>query len=283
VMVPNAYALVSAGLMNATRSCGDLSALYWFSPMHENIPCSRTKKTWKQWYGIQRDVLMSDVPDKDIPNWLPPRHKDHYSKFPALPGLFQAGVSYSIMVANKFTHEWGHAPVNYFSEKLLDWMITSIRKKCPDTQMVYERNRILNLAKGHSYEAASDGNHELSSLHDFELLTGQERVVMMPDVVNKSSNLSFNEVQMRAMAKHTCFATVQGGLMAFVAQFGGKHIVLHRQGSETEAFYERLSRMGKGQIFVVRPKHSDNGEDMFKEAFEREILRDSCKACGILA
>jgi len=200
------------------------------------------------------------------------------------------------MVANKFTHEWGHAPINYFSEKLLDWMITSIRKKCPDTQMVYERNRILNLAKGHSYEAASDGNHELSSLHDFELLTGQERVVMMPDVVNKSSNLSFNEVQMRAMAKHTCFATVQGGLMAFVAQFGGKHIVVHREGSETEAFYERLSRMGKGEIFVLRPNrgrdhlhggdvhnHIETGENMFKEAFEREFLRDSCKACGILA
>merc|ERR1712194_97041 len=169
------------------------------------------------------------------------------------------------------------APVNYFSEKLLDWMITSIQNKCPDTQMVYERNIILN------NETASDRNYELSSLHDFELLTARERVVMMPDVVKKSSNLSFNEVQMRAMAKHTCFATVQGGLMAFVAQFGGKNIVLHRQGNETEAFYERLSRMGKGQIFVVRPNHSDNGEDMFKEAFEREILRDSCKACGILA
>jgi len=247
---------------------------------------------WHNWYGINRYAhIMADVPDKDIPNWLAPPHRDHYSKFPSLPGLFQPGVNNSIMVANKFTEEWDHAPVNYFSERLLGWMITSIQNECPDTQMVYERNRKISNTK-----AGSDGNHELSSLHDYQLLTAREPVVMMEDVLKKSSNLSFNEVQMRAMAKHTCFATVQGGLMAFVAQFGGKHIVVHREGSETAAFYERLSRMGKGEIFVLRPNrgrdhlhggdvhnHIETGENMFKEAFEREFLRDSCKACGILA
>merc|ERR1712113_646545 len=39
VMVPHAYASVRDGSINVTRSCGDLSALYWFSPKHENLPC----------------------------------------------------------------------------------------------------------------------------------------------------------------------------------------------------------------------------------------------------
>jgi len=178
------------------------------------------------------------------------------------------------MVVNKYTLEWGRPSVNYFSEKMLDWMSTNIQEKCANTQMVYERNRMLSK----DTSAATD---ELSGLQDFELLKGRERVVMMEDVLENSisSNISFNEANMRAMAKHSCFASVQGGLMAFVAQFGGKHIVWHRAGKETDAFYRRLERMGKGKIFVVRGTKSDNGEEKFKEVFEREFLSDGCRSC----
>jgi hypothetical protein len=220
VMVPHAYASVMDGSVNITRSCGDLSALYWFSPHHENLPCLRNQAMFKRWHGITRQMYMSNMSDSEIPKWLPPPHKDHYSKMPVLPNLFQPNAKRSIMVVNKFAIEWGHQPINFFSKEMLDWMSTSIRDKCPGTQMVYQRNRLLN-------KDPSAWSTELDSLGDFELLRGHEHVVNMEDVIHKSTtslikthNLSFNEIQMRAMSKHQCFASVQGGFMTLVAQFG---------------------------------------------------------------
>lgn len=270
VMVPHAYSLFLQGNLASTQSCGDLSALYWFSPKHSNVKCERRGDVFDHWHGVTRKQLMETDPHKPIPNWQLPPHIDHYAPMPTLPGLLKAETKYSIVLGNKYNKEWSQPPINYMSINLLKWIVKSVADKCANTQVLYARNRMI--AKDRSLDDA--GSQDLP-FDDYETLNNTSNVVFLEDVVKNSSSLSFNEIQMRAFAKHKCFASVHGGFAHLTVQFGEKHILWNkRPGHSYDKFNARLSTLA-GDVLTV------DDDDKFKEAFTEVFLKNGCQACGL--
>lgn len=216
-------------------------------------------------------------------NWEAAPTKEHFAAMKDLPGSkAPMKAKYSIVISNKDKHSReikAETPVqfaklddsngegwqdkgNYFSVELKK-MLDGVQKSCPDTQIVYVRNR--------GIEKGFNGTQQDA---DYQLMKQYNNVVTMEDVLNGNPDVDFNEKQVRVLAKNNCFMSPRGGFQQMAASVaGGKHIVKQVVGTERVGFYQRQREQWNATVTFT---HDTDG---FLNAFQEEILAGGCKMC----
>lgn len=273
VAVPHAFWLHQCGKLSSTASCGGarMRALYWFSPSHSNETCQRGAG-WRGVHGKYADAITWQEVFAGAPleQWAPAPHRRHYRE----KTLSWQPKSTSIYIINKYhaRHHLNSAPTTFFSIELLEKMLGHIQQACPTTGVVYYRNW--------EFTGKLDdlpGSKVLPLLRK-DKKTDNEVVERHGAVTVESlaDSADVNDLQMRIMARHSCFLSVQGGDQAFAASFGGMHIVLDKtelDHAEPDAFYSgMLPRLAGGSFRRVRTDLA------FLEAMDVLLTRE-CQQC----
>jgi len=304
IAVPHAYWLhhTCGGKLASTQSCGDTRAWYWFSPKHFNhMDCLVRKGIIQlhpphEWHGVSKFTVLMGL---STPMWTPPPHKAYYSQKSSIAWPRRRSDSPSIMILNKF-----HAP-DTFKAPFLHLVLSTIHELCPETEVLYHRD----FSVLHS-DTRRDLKNSIGSLeaeivmqtknplfpkylrqHDEALnSTGWdwEWIEQYPFVQgsreafnrNKLESGEYNDFLMGAMSHHNCFVSLQGGLQASSAWFGGKQVVRNIDNSQEIMFnfYEGgAPTFAGGQFSVVREKD----EAHYIHSLKDQLLRDQCKACSL--
>jgi len=238
---------------------------------------------------LPKKTIMGNHDDSSVPkNWETAPTKEHFAAMKDLPGSkAPMKAKYSIVISNKDKHEreinaetqvkfakvddsngegWQDIG-NYFSVELKK-MLDGVAQSCPDTQIVYVRNR--NIEKGKNGSNATAAQEDA----DYQLMKQYSNVVTMEDVVNKNPDVDFNEKQLRVLAKNNCFMSPRGGFQQMSASVaGGKHIVKQVVGTERSGFYQRQREQWNATVTLTR------STDAFLNAFQQEILAGGCQMC----
>jgi len=239
--------------------------------------------------GFNKKTIMGNRDSSSVPkNWEAAPTKEHFAAMKDLPGSkAPMKAKYSIVISNKDKHEreinaetqvkfakvddsngegWQDIG-NYFSVELKK-MLDGVQQSCPDTQIVYVRNR--NIEKGKKESNATAAQEDA----DYQLMKQYSNVVTMEDVVNGSPDVDFNEKQLRVLAKNNCFMSPRGGFQQMSASVaGGKHIVKQVVGTERSGFYKRQREQWNATVTLTR------STDDFLNAFQQEILAGGCQMC----
>jgi len=195
------------------------------------------------------------IANKDVSNMFQPKAKAFWEKREKADEVSDQGNQFSLAVLKK--------------------MLDGVREHCPNTQVVYVRNR-QKYNPDFGNENVFGTNVTMKPHTDFALLKDYKFAVNMEDVHDLSPNVNFNERQLRVLAKNNCFISTRGGFQALTAfAAGGKHIVKQVRGKERSGFYNRQGRWGATVSLV----HNDDSLD---HAFTEEILAGGCKMCNLL-
>lgn len=273
VAVPHAYWLFKCGKLLETASCGGehMRALYWFSPRHLNETCQRGAG-WRGVHGKYANAITWQEVFAGAPlkQWDPAPHRRHYRE----QKLAWQPQPTSIYIINKYhaRHHANSAPTSFFSIDMLEKILGRIKEACPHTGVVYYRNW--------EFTGKLDdlpGSIVLPLLRK-DKKTDTEVVEHLGAVTVQSlaDGADANTVQMRVMARHSCFLAVQGGDQAFAASFGGTHLVLDKtelNHAEPDAFYSgMLPRLAGGSFHRVRSDFA------FFDAMDAFLAR-GCQQC----
>jgi hypothetical protein len=247
VVLPFAYAAWQNNMLVETRGCSDMKAFYFFSPNHvDDDHCTRSwiPHTFKEfgWSDGPHSVLK---PHDFHSSWIPPPLRAHFHKAPvSVPPGWNA-TRPTVVIQNKFNMEWDSAPVNFLSLAVLQQLIEVLRVY--NVQVVY--NRPLQYAD--NSDVLQLGDHDWLERHAPEVMTMQTLAA-----ANRVSHLSYNDIQLRIMARADHFISVQGGCAIFAGYFaqGGDVVVLHRRGGEVSPShneYEQLFEQLGGARYTV--------------------------------
>lgn len=217
-IIPFAYYLHTKGELEGTESVPDTHSLYYFSPNHKETILKR------EWHSYSRQIKQSNIPNKtihtanlDFSQWIAPPYKEFY-------GANNLVDSFDVIICNKYTQEWGGSPVNFISVSLLERILKQLRGK----RILYNRM---------TAEIGEHDHQESLDLGEWDLLKSYSNVVTIQTlleflnehyVVQKDSEfekISYNRVQLWAMAKCNQFISVQGGSGTLCSYFGGRNVV----------------------------------------------------------
>ena len=293
VAVPHAYWLhhTCGGKLASTQSCGDTRAWYWFSPKHFNHMDCLTRKGFSnlhpphEWRGISKYTVLMGFP---TPMWTPPPHKAYYSQKSSIAWPRRRSDSPSIMILNKF-----HA-TDTFKAPFLHLVLSTIQELCPETEVLYHRDfsesigfpeseipiQTMNLS--FQKDMRLHGKTLNSTGWDWEWIEQYPFVQGSREAFKRNilESGEYNDFLMGAMSHHNCFVSLQGGLQASSAWFGGKQVVRNIDYSQEIRynFYEGgAPTFAGGQFSVVREKD----EAHYIHSLKDQLLRDQCKACSL--
>ena len=315
-VVPYAYWLHhTCGKLASTQSCGHMSAWYWFSPNHTNhVGCHRAAWTRLEppknnsFHGVVKwDALAGNFPVQ----WEPPPHKEQYRRSNIRwPRQHPHGPS--IMILNKFRDVVRHGdPVSDFwldayDFPILDQVLSAIKETCPEANVLYHRE----FADEIDLEEHDIGREDMRHLGSIGMnpLTGEEILLESParpmpfpgnqtdwqwlqqysfvsrtlDAFKQTELPSnqYNNFLMGAMSRHNCFISVQGGLQASSAWFGGKSVVLNSDPDVTFEldynFYEGGAPKFAGGEFTKVLDRS-----VLIQTVKDQLLTNACQACAL--
>jgi hypothetical protein len=292
--IPVAYFLHTCGKLASTQGCGDMSAFYWFSPNHTNqLGCRRIPQETLKGIDIGEPTMcLQDIfSHAHRPAaWRPVPFLQHYFPMPNLKspkGFMNAPMQ--LVIVNKYTREWGREPQNFLSYALLSAVIEQFQSTCgKDARILYSRGK-----GGFSSEATETGgpggqpagsDGELALMDDtgkntdWDLMQRHEHVETIHDIVAANPDLSSNEIKLRAMTRSKCFLSVQGGAGVPVFYFGGKNIVLKKEGRELITFFKEFAAHFSGQEITMVQTAGHNDATMLQH-FQEQMLADACNAC----
>jgi hypothetical protein len=242
-VLPHAFALHRRGLLNRTFGCGAaMAAFYSFSPAHTDVPECARRYDAAEVAAVAAAAGFAQPhagrPPASAAMWQPPplRRTHAAQRMPQPPpGAAWSRTRPLVILHNKYSEEWGHDPVNFFSLPLLAQVLAALRGCC---QVVYNHPGFAdaqrNLPLG---DVAWLRRHKLLAGGEGEGANSTGKVILMQDVADANPDLSYNAVQLRVHARAAGAVAVQGGLAALAAALaprGGDVVVLHRAGHETE-------------------------------------------------
>ncbi|TWT78835.1 hypothetical protein CA13_02320 [Planctomycetes bacterium CA13] len=230
--VPYANFLAQLGCLEKTVSCAGTRCFYWFSPNHE--------ETYQQRRWVKRYESLNQKPHgrPEFWRWSPPNFHARYHAQIDFP--FQKPL---LLIFNKYNTEWNHPPINFLSVSFLQ----QIAKQFGDRfQIVYFRptkNIVVD-------------NMPLGELNEKDLLRDLG-VVMVEDLYQDYSEISFNEFQLCLIAQSSLRISVQGGSAYMNAFFPGTLFILHRYGAEmVHGTYLDFERMGADRVAVYNDERA---------------------------
>lgn len=256
-MLPYAYYLHRVGRLNSTASCGAMSALYYFSPHHENRACQRSyghskvltaKHGFPLWWG--------DWPEDAWVHWQAPPFRAHFQAM-ALPDDWPRSLSWKslsakplVVIANKYTIEWDHDPVNFISLDALDKLLTLLT---PHFVVVYNRPLLQRGAGADDQKALPFEDHDLVRGWQHPDNSSKATLpIVLQDLSTPDGDMNLQ--QLLVYSRSTRFISVQGGVMVLPSYFGGIHVIVHREGREhgSNAYETAFPRLGGAFYQIVR-------------------------------
>jgi len=199
----------------------------------------------------------------------------------------------SIIIINKYETQWGEKPMNYLSPDWLRDFSSSVAHKCPDTSVVYSRLE----KKGRDVALEPEQRKSQGYFGDYEALQNSTNVITLGKIMEAHSQLTYNEIQTRVAADHSCFVEVQGGRSFLFMLFEGRHAIFHMRGSQALPFYKGLmASVTGGDYDVTMPAGTEmtgakdvtnvsraDMEAEFLRVVKDKFLTDACKRCALKA
>lgn len=211
----------------------------------------------------------------DYRKWKCPPFKEYYKN-----DVFKFSKP-TVFITNKFNIEHGEPPMGYFDITCLYEMFKYLTES--GYSVVYKR------ATNKEKEFSRDANEESSlqngycdiqsevdgfgMITDFKLTEYFPDVKLMDDLVN-SSNMSYNETQLRVMANCERFISVCGGNSILSSLFGGTVISYIHKGKELRenyfgenSYFRKLS--GANVIPIIDSMVMKTGEHDYTELLSK--------------
>jgi len=257
-VIPYAYWLHCEGRLESTASTPDTSALYYFSPRHEEHPVPRRYVPITEYPLGEQGSLRYDrkafPATLDQRRWRPPPYREVFRDH-----RFRYDREICV-VGNKASDErylWRGFAVNYMNVDLLLEVIGVLRRRF---QVIYDRPRAADIVNDHQTMRELGDLAAVKQAYP-DVLTIQELHAAHPE-------LGFNELQLRLFAGCTRFVSVLGGGSYLASYFGGTNVVYARRGWEVacgafERWFDRFS--GARVVAAATPRQ-------LLRAVERELL-----------
>jgi hypothetical protein len=199
------------------------------------------------YFFLSADQYTERVQDRSFihpsqrPEWLPNRD-DHRSIrqadewFPDYRSIYCTEFGFDkpiLLIHNKYSAEWGGAPVNFIPTEVLNSLLTMLED---EYQVIYFP---IQMAKIPINDFAED-HQETQFLDDLPILAAHPKVVNFTDILTSRPQESYNEVKLRLFASAYHYLIVQGGNVHLSSLFSGNvTVVLHVAGSETAHSYAK--------------------------------------------
>jgi len=251
-VLPYAYSLHQKGALEKTISGHDTSCLYFFSPRHEEISCSRS---WDSVLELRKENFPNINIHKSRLDWdkfSPPPFKEYYSDKKI---VFKKET---LVIFNRYNNEWGGEPINYLDNKTLDKLFGLLSDQY---QVVY-----LNLNHDNRY---FDHLPPLE-FNDLDVLNKYKNVLTFKSLGEMYPQYTINELQCRIFSNCTKYISSNGGQLIFSAYFGGENIIFSKKCQELKpevnSFYRWYDRLGGGLFH-----HVGNYEDLIKLVTEKWV------------
>ena len=252
--LPFLHWLHGCGLLRMTRACGGMRPFYYFSGQHQETSCHDrpARSHWRggtlpdgvadgwSWFGRQSARFYAYPSGR----WRPPPLHARYASLP-LPPLDRSRPARRVYVSNKFYPEGSGNVENFFSLRDVQLILETLLP-C-GFQVVYNHPTLDDIgastpdANDRGRKTVGDGKlGDVAMMHQkyaAQLATGT--IMLLP---NLGVNLSFNEVQLRAVARSGCFLVPQGGAGVMAFYQPGFHVVHDVTGKER-------CRGGSGEYF----------------------------------
>ena len=196
-VLPFAYWLHQRGKYIQTVASKDTKVFYFFSNDHQE---NFSKRTPKRAVGVP----VSNIHRRWMNTWCwsPPPLKETYKndRF-----IFEKPI---LIICNKFNSEWGNPPITFLSVEVLDEILNKLNHQF---QIIYCRP---------GTDKIIDDNSDVYELKDHEFIQkNYPNVILIEDLHEAHSDLSFNELQLMCFANANHFISVQGGILYFLLLF----------------------------------------------------------------
>ena len=194
------------------------------------------KDTWEHWESFADVKAGCGI--LDYRQWKLPDYSQIYrnDKF-----IFEKPF---IVVANRYNWEHGTAPVGYFNiqslneifEYLTDKGYTVVYKRPQNTEFPLDQNEMNTI---YNKETLQENVEGLGVVSDYDLTTLYEDVILLDDIVQKNTNMTYNEVQLNLFANATGFIGMSGGSTLLLNLFKKQTITYLYNGSDLrDKFWE---------------------------------------------
>jgi hypothetical protein len=226
-VLPFAYWHFKNGTLKKTRSSKNTAEFYFFSPDHQEVFDIRTNDGNYN-YEIPR-ILYSH--NYNIEKWLPVPLKQQYRNNTF---VFDKPI---LIVANRFNKEWDKPPISFFSIEMLAYIFDKFKN---DYTIIYNRPGAQHITMD---------NSDIYELNEFEWMkTNFPEVLLMSNLYkqHKANVNNYNHLQLLVYANAENFLSTHGGTSVLASYFGGRNIVLSKEGPQVyfkcfEKIYPKLS------------------------------------------
>lgn len=239
--LPHAYWHFKNGTLKQTLSFPGTKELYFFSPDHKECFNERTNEGNYN-YDIPRIVYSQNY---NMKKWMAVPLKEKYTNDVY---VFEKPI---LIIANKYNTEWDRPPISFFSIDVLNSLINQLKNKYT---IIYNRPQPKNIVSDNSI---------IYDLEEFEWLKQTHPdVILLEDlyIENKIQADNFNHFQLCVYANCNHFISIHGGTATLASYFGGKNIILSKEGPEHFfKCYEKLyPQLSSAEIY-----HAKTDDDLF--------------------
>jgi hypothetical protein len=211
--LPFAYWHYKNGTLKSTKSSKYTSELYFFSDNHQEVYDTRTTEGN---YNFEMPRILYSQ-DYDMQKWLPVPLKEEYSN-----NIYRYKKPI-LIIANRYNMEWDGPPISFYSVEMLEYMLNKLKDKYT---IIYNRPRPQNITMD---------NSDIYDMDEYSWLQKEyPEVILMEDLYakNEAGARNFNHLQLMVYANSSHFISIHGGTAALASYFGGKNLILSKQGPE---------------------------------------------------
>jgi hypothetical protein len=211
--LPFAYWHFLNGTLKNTKSSKYTKELYFFSPQHEEAFETRSNEGN---YNFEMPRILYSQ-DYDMSKWVAVPLKEKYSN-----EIYRYAKPI-LIIANRYNMEWDGPPISFFSIDVLDFIINKLKG---EYTIIYNRPKPQNITMD---------NSDIYDMNDYEWLEENHPEVILLENLwkeNKAKASNFNHLQLMVYANADRFLSIHGGTATLASYFGGKNLILSKQGPE---------------------------------------------------
>jgi len=238
--LPFAYWHYLNGTLKSTQSSKYTRELYFFSPDHEEAFETRSNEGN---YNFEMPRILYSQ-NYNMSKWAPVPLKERYKNDVY---VFEKPI---LIIANRYNMEWDGPPISFFSIEIIEYIISKFKS---NYTIIYNRPKPQNITLD---------NSDIYDMNDYEWLAeNHPEVILLEDLFqeNKAKATNFNHLQMMVYANAERFFSIHGGTATLASYFGGKNMILSKQGPEHHfRCYQKLyPKFSGAEIY-----HAKNDEEI---------------------
>lgn len=196
-----AYQKHLTGELTETISGVGSEPLYYFSPKHT---INTTKRDWANTLIARKhkDLPYTNIHTHERPSLKVPPYKEVYKN---TEYKFEKPT---LCICNRYNKEWGHAPINYFDDQVLEWLFTNLKSQYEIVYIAVDIPKDLE-------------DNNLSMMLPDRGIAERHGVKIFQDIKGECWNTSL----LKVFANCDHFITMNGGYSILASFFPGTNIV----------------------------------------------------------